>query len=120
MYLPSDFKEEDFQKLAAFIHQFSFATLVSGRSGSLQASHLPFLFDEKRGKSGFLRGHMAKANPHWKTIEEEEVLVIFQGPHAYISPTWYEASETVPTWNYATVHAYGYYRSITDPEGLRG
>jgi transcriptional regulator len=119
MYIPAAFKEEDPQKLMDFIKSHNFATLVSGEKNYLQASHLPFLLDEGRGKFGFLRGHMAKANSHWQSIGSEEVLVLFQGPHAYISPTWYEAEDTVPTWNYAAVHAYGHYRPVQDEKGLQ-
>ena len=119
MYIPEAFKEDDPRKLTAFMKAHNFATLISGKDGPLQASHLPFLIDETRGKQGTLIGHMAKANAHWKSLDSQEVLVIFQGPHAYISPTWYEAAGTVPTWNYAAVHAYGQYHSITDGNKIK-
>ena len=120
MYVPPVFKEDDPQRLAAFIQKYSFATLVSGSKGSPQASHLPFLFDESRGKLGYLRGHMAKANPHWKSVgQDQESLAIFHGPHAYISPSLYETRESVPTWNYAAVHVYGRGTFFTDEAQLR-
>jgi transcriptional regulator len=120
MYVPTAFKQDDPGKLAQFIQKNNFATLFSGMSGNLQASHLPFLFKLSVGKLGTLVGHMAKANLHWQTIGPGEgVLTVFQGPHAYISPTWYEADNTVPTWNYAAVHVYGHYRSIQEPDRLR-
>jgi transcriptional regulator len=121
MYIPDSFKKEDPAKLAEFIQKNNFGILFSGLPGNLQASHLPFLFQADTVRPGFLHGHMAKANPQWQTIGSgEEVLVVFQGPHAYISPTWYEAPNTVPTWNYAAVHAYGHYRLIEDATETQG
>src|SRR3981189_1385300 len=79
------------------------------------ATHLPFLLDAGRGPYGTLMAHMARANLQWKTFNgEQEALVIFQGPHAYISPSWYEVELSVPTWNYAAVHAYGILEIIED------
>jgi transcriptional regulator len=118
MYTPSSFQEKRPEKLYEFIRSYSFGTLFSGVEGSLQASHLPFLFDEKAGSQGILTGHMAKANPHWQSLSGREVLVVFQGPHVYISPTWYEEIETVPTWNYVAVHVYGQYASVMDESKL--
>ena len=72
------------------------------------ASHLPVLWDEAGGEWGTLRSHMARANPQWRQFESgKELLCIFHGPHAYISPSWYVMQHTVPTWNYAVVHVYG-------------
>lgn len=95
----------------------SFATLVSHGSGGLRATHLPFLFQPATAERphGTLRSHFARANPHWRELAAgEEVLVIFQGEHGYISPTWYTspANQNVPTWNYEVVHAYGVPRVI--------
>jgi transcriptional regulator len=96
-----------------------FAVLVSPAEGTLVGTHLPFMFDEE-GPHGTLLAHMARANPHWKSwTSETEVMVIFGGPHAYISPGWYEDRVTVPTWNYAVVHAYGRPRIVTEPEEVR-
>ena len=93
----------------------SFATLIS-TGAQLTASQLPVLLDPARGPSGTLRSHMAKLNPQWQTFREDaDVLVIFQGPHAYISPTWYASQTKVPTWNYATIHAYGRPKIIDRP-----
>jgi transcriptional regulator len=79
------------------------------------ATHLPFLFDARRGKYGLLSAHMARANPQWREFaNEREALVIFAGPHAYVSPSWYDVALSVPTWNYAAVHAYGVPRIIED------
>ncbi len=119
MYIPSAFQEKRPEKLYELIKAYSFGTLFSGVEGSLQASHLPFLLDEKAGPRGTLTGHMAKANPHWKSLEGREALVVFQGPDAYISPTWYEETEAVPTWNYVAAHVYGQYGSVTDEGKLR-
>lgn len=84
-----------------FIHQNGFGCLVSP---DLTGSHLPFLFDEKHN---VLYTHLAKANTHWQGLAGQEVLIIFSGPHAYISPTWYDKGPAVPTWNYAAVHVKG-------------
>lgn len=119
MYVPTSFREDRPEKLHEFIKRYSFGTLFSGLEGNLQASHLPFLLDERSGDHGTLAGHMAKANSHWQNLEGQEVMVVFQGPHTYISPTWYEEPETVPTWNYVAVHVYGKYVSADPESGLR-
>src|SRR4051812_48126547 len=107
MYVPEHFHEHRIDVLHAFMRRHSFATLIS-RDRNLTASQLPVLLDTERGPHGTLRSHMAKQNPQWQTFAQgAEVLVIFQGPHAYISPTWYASQTKVPTWNYAAVHAYG-------------
>ena len=106
MYNPASFAEHDVSKLHAFLRRHSFATLVSSGEGGLVASHLPLLLDPRAGRLGHLLGHMARANPQWRQVEGE-VLAIFQGPHTYISPSWYEEPGLVPTWNYVAVHAYG-------------
>jgi transcriptional regulator len=108
MYIPAAFRETRPEVLHALIREHSFALLVSHVDGQLFATHLPLLLDASRGPNGTLRGHMARANPHWRSFDRgEEALVIFQGPHAYISPNWYLAEQAVPTWNYSAVHAYG-------------
>ncbi len=108
MYIPESFREDRRQILQAFMRDNSFATLVSCDHGRPIASHLPFLLDGDRGSSGFLLGHMARANPQWRDLADHpNVMVIFQGPHAYVSPSYYRSDFAVPTWNYVTVHAYG-------------
>src|SRR5918912_1382727 len=108
MYVPPAFRETRLEVLHAHIRDHSFGTLVSQLNGELCATHLPFLLDETSGPNGTLRGHMARANPHWRAFQPGvESLVIFPGPHAYISPGWYASEQSVPTWNYTTVHAYG-------------
>lgn len=120
MWTPRPFRQEDVQTLHALMRRHNFAVLFSQADGRPYATHLPFMIDENRGPYGTLVGHMARANPHWKRFDDAtQVLVVFQGPHAYISPSWYEDQVTVPTWNYAAVHAYGIPRLIHEPERLR-
>lgn len=105
MYIPSANRVEDPKSINAFLHTQSFATLITTGENGIVASHLPVLFNEKEN---ILRSHMARANPQWKDFSNgEDVLCIFHGPHAYISPSWYEQQHTVPTWNYAVIHVYG-------------
>jgi transcriptional regulator len=120
VYIPSAFRESRPEVLHAFIQRHSFGTLVSRVEGEPFATHLPFLLDADRGPHGTLQAHMARANPHWRRLEEDaEVLVLFQGPHAYVSPAWYATPVAVPTWNYAAVHAYGRARVVDEPAVLR-
>ncbi len=108
MYIPTPFRIEDVGKLSAFIQRHSFATLITHDGTAPFASHLPVLFRPEGGSHGTLISHMARANPQWRHFAAGgEVLVVFHGPHGYISPAWYETAPAVPTWNYATVHAYG-------------
>jgi transcriptional regulator len=119
MYIPEHFREDDTATLQAFIREHSFGALVTRGDDAPFATHMPFLFDAGRGVYGMLQAHMARANPQWRAFaSEQEALVIFQGPHAYISPSWYEAALSVPTWNYAVVHAYGIPRIIEDSQLL--
>jgi transcriptional regulator len=114
MYIPQHFAENDLSQLHDAIERYSFATLASQTDSVLEASHLPLLLDRNTGSSGTLLGHMAKANLQWRRATGHPVLVIFSGPHAYISPQWYQATEVVPTWNYVAVHAYGRLELIED------
>jgi transcriptional regulator len=117
MYIPPAFRVADTSKLAAFIQRNSFATLVSHDGTAPFASHLPMLFYPVAGSHGTLVSHMARANPQWQHFASGgEVLVIFHGPHSYISPSWYQTELAVPTWNYATVHAYGVPTVISEHE----
>jgi len=106
MYSPSYNRIEDRAELLAFMRTNSFVLLVTGTGGQLHASHLPVIVQEKDGRF-VLDMHMARNNPQWQEFFDDEVLVVFSGPHAYVSPRWYEEHERVPTWNYAAVHAYG-------------
>ena len=115
MYVPKRFREDDHRVLCEFIQRHSFGTIISGGSKP-DATHLPFLIDSEHGEQGTLHAHFARANPHWKGLRSiDEVLVIFQGPHCYLSPSWYENQVTVPTWAYAAVHVRGRARVIEEP-----
>lgn len=107
VYIPKPFAVADERESWALIERYSFGTLVTMQDGAPVATHLPFRLDRERGAHGTLVAHMARANAQWRTFGEQEALIIFQGPHSYISPSWYLAQPSVPTWNYAAVHAYG-------------
>jgi transcriptional regulator len=118
MYLPSAFAIKDLLTLQDFMEQYSFAILVTCHSGKLIASHIPFVLDRDAGPNGCLRGHVAIRNPQLAHVAAgSEALVIFQGPHSYISPSWYATPGNVPTWNYTAVHAYGIPKMV-DRAGL--
>jgi transcriptional regulator len=107
LYIPEFNRVEDNAVTLGFLEASPFAILISATEAGPFATHLPMLAREVDGRL-HLRGHVAKANPHWKSLaQEQELLVIFNGPHAYISPSLYEIRESVPTWNYAAVHVYG-------------
>jgi len=113
MYSPPYNRMQDRAELIRFLRANSFPILVTGTGGVLQASHLPVTVQEHDGKI-VIDMHMAKNNPQWKEFFDDEVMVVFSGPHAYISPRWYADTERVPTWNYAAVHAYGIPEIIPD------
>ena len=120
MYVPPHFSVPGKETLIRLFPDASFGLLVSTGSDSVPfATHLPFAYDENRGEFGTLIAHMARANPHGKFMETGEALVIFQGPHAYISPNYYATDVNVPTWNYVSVHAYGTPKIIEDREKVR-
>ena len=119
MYIPAANRIDDPAKIHSFIHAYAFATVVTQNGGTPWGSHLPVLLEECDRAATILRSHMARANEQWKHFEpNREVLCIFHGPHAYISPAWYVQQHTVPTWNYAAVHVYGY-PTIVDSAALR-
>ena len=116
MYTPKHFNESDRQRVDALIRDFGFATLVSVTPDGPQVTHAPVQLDRQRP---VLIGHLARANPHSAALHDGNVmLVIFHGPHSYISPTWYIDENpripNVPTWNYAAVHVTGVVRRIDD------
>ena len=113
MYTPAHFQINDRDTLNAFMRQHSFATIVSHDGQVPQATHMPVLLNPTQGSHGCLLSHMARTNPQWRHFSNTEVLVIFTGPHAYISPAWYATEPAVPTWNYTAVHAYGIPRIVT-------
>lgn len=106
MYSPSYNQLENRAELLEFMRANGFPLLVTGTGGTLHASHLPAMVHE-RNKEIVLDMHMARSNAQWKEFFDDEVMVVFSGPHAYVSPRWYLEKERVPTWNYAAVHAYG-------------
>lgn len=112
MYTPKAFQETDQQKIKDFIRDNSFGILFSQNGVHPEATHLPLVFD-----GDDLVGHFAKANPHWRTLDGREAIIVFPGPHSYISSSWY-GEEAVPTWNYMTVHVRGTCRIIEDREEL--
>jgi transcriptional regulator len=112
MYRPKAFQEDNTDKLVAFMRANGFATLVSILDGFPLASHLPLVV-KVQDDTIKLVGHLAQQNPQWQAFKLAESLAIFTGPHAYISPTLYEKHESVPTWNYIAVHAYGVPKIIT-------
>ena len=115
MYTPKHYKMTDKDEIVDFINSNSFAILISNNGGKINATHLPVLLKEDEGEMGFLYAHVAKANRQIENIDEE-VLVIFPGPHKYISSSWYESNQTVPTWNYLSVHIYGKIKILPEVE----
>jgi transcriptional regulator len=120
VYIPEHFHIEDHATALAFMRANPFAILVSCTQDGPFATHLPVVIREDLRESShqlLIRGHVAKANPHWKYLESnpENTLMIFHGPHAYVSPTNYSTRENVPTWNYGAVHAYGRARVFSAP-----
>lgn len=118
MYVPGSFAQRDRPTIESFLAQHSFATLVTTSAGAPFATHLPLALDRDWGEQGALIGHLARANPQWRDSEGQEALAIFTGPHAYISPAWYEAEAVVPTWNYLAAHVYGRITWLHDADEL--
>jgi transcriptional regulator len=123
VYQPPAFREPDPDVIRALVAEFPLATLVTtGPDGALVADHVPLLLDRSRGEHGTLVGHVARANPVWRT--PGPTLAIFNGPDAYVSPAWYPSKQVdgqvVPTWNYAVVHAHGTLRAVDDPGTVLG
>lgn len=116
MYIPKLYKQENLSEIKSFIEAHGFASLISRVEGKPWATHIPLVWEEKEGQS-VLTGHISRGNVQWKAFEDnEEVMAIFMGPHAYVSSSWYD-HENVPTWNYMAVHVYGNVR-ITEGEEL--
>ncbi len=122
MYLPAHFAESRPEVLHALMREHPFATLVTQGADGLTADHLPLHLAPESGVFGALQGHVARANPLWKTCADTDVLAIFHGPQAYVTPSWYETKrehgKAVPTWNYVVVHARGRLRVIDDAAWL--
>lgn len=120
MYVPRAFREDDIARLHGFLRSWSFALLVTNVDGVPSATHLPLVLDAAGVEPGRLIGHVARANPQWQTFDgTRPALAVFQGPHAYVSPTWYATGPAVPTWNYAAIHAYGRPRVLEGHEATR-
>jgi transcriptional regulator len=120
LYTPRHFAIGERAAIARLVHDHPFATLVTPGTGDVQVSHLPLLFVADREPHGTLLGHMARANPHWEHARDAPSVAIFQGPHAYVSPSWYaEPAKAVPTWNYTAVHATGTLEIVEDPMETR-
>ncbi len=124
MYQPPHFREERLEVQHAFMRARPFALLVTMGGDGLTANPLPLVLDASAGPLGTLRGHLARPNPQWQNFDPKvECLAIFQGPDAYITPSWYptkaETGKVVPTWNYAVVQTYGRLTATEDPAWLR-
>lgn len=121
MYIPTQFRIEDRDAIRAALRAARLASLVTCGTDGLMATPLPLILDETEGEVGTLYGHVARANPQWKT-DASEAMAIFMGPDAYVTPSWYatkqETGKVVPTWNYIAVHAYGPVEFFEDPERL--
>ncbi len=120
MYIPEHFRVHHHADAIAFMQANPFVILVSTADGLPYASHIPVKIREVGGQLT-IRGHFAKANPHWRHLEQQsQCLAIFHGPHSYISPSLYTNRESVPTWNYAAVHVHGSTRLFTSHDDLQG
>ncbi len=120
MYIPEHFRVHDHSDAIAFMRANPFAILISSTDDGPFATHLPVFIDQREDNL-ILRGHVAKANPHWRYLEQNPAcLTIFHGPHAYVSASNYTTRENVPTWNYGAVHVYGNARTFASPEDLQG
>ncbi|MGI9551150.1 MAG: FMN-binding negative transcriptional regulator [Aurantibacter sp.] len=118
MYIPSHYKNENISEVKEFLARNSFGVLISTLEGKPWATHIPLELDVDKDGKDILLGHIAKANPQWKSFKNHlEVLCIFNGPHSYVSSSWYKEEE-VPTWNYIAIHIYGKLK-IIDGEELR-
>jgi len=122
MYLPAHFEENRVEVLHALMRERAFATLLAQVAGTPEANHLPLHLAAASGPFGLLQGHVARANPVWRQAADSEVLVVFHGPQAYVTPSWYATKhadgKAVPTWNYVVVHARGRLRAIDEPAWL--
>ncbi|MSO72798.1 MAG: FMN-binding negative transcriptional regulator [Rhodospirillaceae bacterium] len=124
MYSPPQFREERIPVLQQAIRELAFGTLVTPGEFGFEASHLPMLMDPEPAPRGVLLGHMARANPQWKTLPAcARALAMFVGPNSFITPSWYatkaETGKVVPTWNYIAIHAHGEIEFFDDPGRLR-
>jgi len=124
MYQPPHFREDRLEVQHDLIRAYPLGLLVTAGPAGLTANPVPFLIDTEASEKGTLRAHLSRANPQWRELASvDECLVVFQGPHDYVTPSWYatkrETGKVVPTWNYATVHAWGRPTAVEDAEWLR-
>jgi len=124
MYDVAASREDRIDVMHALIRAYPLATLVTVSGGAAEANHLPLLLEPDPAPNGSLRGHVARANPLWRLAQDGDALAVFQGPQAYVTPSWYpskkEHGKVVPTWNYAVVHVRGALVIRDDREWLRG
>ncbi|MDF0492991.1 MULTISPECIES: FMN-binding negative transcriptional regulator [Bradyrhizobium] len=122
MYIPPAFKDDDVESIRTTIRNARLANLVTATADGPIATPLPLFLDETEGECGVLYGHLAKGNPQWRLLPIGEALAIFNGPEAYVTPSWYatkqDTGKVVPTWNYVAVHAYGPMEFFQEPERL--
>ena len=107
MYIPQSFLMKNHKDKVDFLKNNSFGILFSVHDGEPYATHIPMIYSADEGGGEFLLGHIARANPQWHDMDGQKVMAVFQGPHAYISPSWYVERDQVPTWNYTAVHVTG-------------
>ena len=118
MFIPDDYKNETIEEVKHFLNENSFGILITEDEGKISGTHIPMELDTNEHGDDVLVGHISKANPQSKNIKNnEEILAIFNGPHSYISSSWYQ-KESVPTWNYVAVHVYGDVKTIEGKELL--
>ena len=118
LYIPQPHRVEDRKFLHDFMDEFSFVELVTA-APDIRITHIPVLLDRSAGEFGTIFGHVSRLNPQHKTFDgRQAAVIVFRGPHSYISPTWYAKTEAVPTWNFAVVHAGGRPRAITDKQAM--
>lgn len=116
MYIPKYFNINEEEVMFDYIEKYSFATMFSLHQGLPYVTHLPFILDKDNRA---LYGHLARLNGQWKDALNQQILVVFQGPHCYISPSWYGTKNAVPTWNYVAVHVYGEMEIMEDSDDLQ-
>ena len=122
MYVPPAFRDDDLASLHATMRAVRFCSFVTATAEGLIATPLPILIDDAEGAHGVLYGHVARANPQWRTAPVGEAMAVFMGPDAYVTPSWYATKQAtakvVPTWNYVAVHAYGPVEFFEDADRL--
>lgn len=120
LYIPKPHLVDDRKFLHDFMDEFSFVKLVTS-TPTLRITHIPVLLDRSGGDYGIIRGHISRQNPQIKALEgRQPAVIVFRGPHSYISPTWYTKADVVPTWNFAVVHASGALKPLADKDALHG